>query len=108
MSFDSEYHEQAPTREEIDQTTGKVVLEFGANWCGHCQGLAPTVESLLSSADDVQHIRVADGKGKRLGRSFGVKLWPTLVLLSDGEVIEQLVRPSPAQLKNNFQSFATP
>ncbi|QDU75165.1 Thioredoxin C-1 [Bremerella volcania] len=107
MPFDSQYHEQAPTREEIDQTPGKVVLEFGANWCGHCQGLSSTVESLLSSAHDVQHIRVADGKGKRLGRSFGVKLWPTLVLLSDGEVVEQLVRPSPDHLTNAFTSFAS-
>jgi len=106
MPFDPRYHEQAPTREEVDQMTGKVVLEFGANWCGHCQGLSPAVESLLTGANDVQHIRVADGKGKRLGRSFGVKLWPTLVLLSDGEVVEQLVRPSSDHLTNAFESFA--
>lgn len=105
MSFDPEYHEEAPTRDQIDQTSGKVVLEFGANWCGHCQGLSPTVESLLSDADQVQHIRVADGKGKRLGRSFAVKLWPTLVLLSDGEVSDQLVRPSPDQTTNRLTEF---
>lgn len=105
MPFDPEYHEEAPTREEIDQTSGKVVLEFGANWCGHCQGLSPTVESLLSGADNIQHIRVADGKGKRLGRSFGVKLWPTLVLLNDGEVVEQLVRPSADHTTNKLTEF---
>ncbi len=106
MSFDPRYHEQAPTREEVDQLPGKVVLEFGANWCGHCQGLSPTLEFLLSGADNIQHIRVADGKGKRLGRSFGVKLWPTLVLLNDGEVIEQLVRPSPDHTTNKLTEFA--
>jgi len=106
MPFDPEYHEEAPTREQIDQMPGKVALEFGANWCGHCQGLSPAVESLLAEADDIQHIRVADGKGKRLGRSFAVKLWPTLVLLSDGEAIAKLVRPSPDQLREGFDLLA--
>lgn len=106
MPFDPEYHEQAPTREQIDQLPGKVVLEFGANWCSHCQGLSPAVESLLTDADDLQHIRVADGKGKRLGRSFAVKLWPTLVLLSDGKPIAKLVRPSAEQLQEGFDLLA--
>lgn len=107
MPFTPIYHEEVPTREEIDQTPGRQVVEFGANWCGHCQSLSPTVESLLSSANDVQHIRVADGKGKRLGRSFQVKLWPTLILIQDGEVVAQLVRPSPQELTQAFESFHT-
>jgi thioredoxin 1 len=37
---------------------------------------------------------VEDGSGRRLGRSFAVKLWPTLVFLRDGEEISRLVRPS--------------
>ena len=40
------------------------------------------------------HIKVEDGPGQRLGRSFGVKLWPTLVFLKDGREIERLVRPT--------------
>jgi thioredoxin 1 len=44
----------------------------------------------------VRHIRVADGSAKRLGRSFGVKLWPTLVFLKDGKEIARLVRPTDA------------
>jgi thioredoxin 1 len=41
----------------------------------------------------VRHIKVADASGKRLGRSFGVKLWPTLLFLSDGKEVARLVRP---------------
>lgn len=108
MPFDAHYREVAPTREEVDQLPGKVVLEFGADWCPHCQELSPTVESLLSAADDVQHIRVADGKGKLLGRSYRVKLWPTLILLQDGELVAQLVRPSADQLNHAFSSFDSP
>jgi len=51
------------------------------------------IDELVADHPELRHIRVEDGKGKRLGRSF-VKLWPTLVLLRDGEVVARLVRPS--------------
>lgn len=41
----------------------------------------------------MRHIKVADASGRRLGRSFGVKLWPTLVFLRDGKERAKLVRP---------------
>lgn len=105
MPYDPDYHEDAPTKDDIQQTTGKVVLDFGANWCPYCQELSPSLQSLLSGADNVQHIRVADGKGKVLGRSFRVKLWPTLVLLQDGEMVAQLVRPSSHTAKTELTAF---
>ena len=105
MPFDPTYHEEEPTREEIDQTSGPVVLEFGANWCGYCQSLSPTVKTLLSERPEVQHVRIADGRGKPLGRSFRVKLWPTLVLLRDGKVIAQLVRPSDEEARKGFEQL---
>ncbi len=105
MPFDAEYHDEEPTRDEIDQSTGLVVLEFGANWCGHCQALSPTIETLLKTRPEIRHLRVADGRGKPLGRSFRVKLWPTLVLLRNGEVIAQLVRPSDSEVREAFDRF---
>jgi len=41
-------------------------------------------------------LKIADASGRRLGRSFGVKLWPTLVLLADGREVARLVRPREA------------
>ena len=41
-----------------------------------------------------QHLKVEDGSGRALGRSFRVKLWPTLVFLRDGQEIARLVRPT--------------
>lgn len=38
--------------------------------------------------------RSEDGSGRPLGRSFRVKLWPTLVFLKDGKEIERVVRPT--------------
>jgi thioredoxin 1 len=87
------YQEDQPTRDSIDALTGEVVLEFGANWCGICRAAKPAIENALADRQHLNHIKVADGKGRRLGRSFRVKLWPTLVLMRDGEEVGRVVRP---------------
>jgi thioredoxin 1 len=103
MPFAPDYRDDEPSREEIDQTTGLLVLAFGASWCGHCQSLSPTLESLLNQRPDIRHLRIADGRGKPLGRSFRVKLWPTLVLLRDGQMMAQLVRPAGDEVRQAFE-----
>jgi thioredoxin 1 len=74
-----------------------VLLEFGTGWCGHCQAAAPAVATELQEFSDVQHIKVEDGPGRKLGRSFRVKLWPTLIFLKDGAEVARLVRPEEAE-----------
>lgn len=91
-----------PTRDEVDRMSGQVVLEFGADWCPHCQAIRGDMSAALAQHPSVRHVKVEDGKGKPLGRSFRVKLWPTLVLLQDGQVVSQLVRPSPDEIGKGF------
>lgn len=81
-----------PTREEVNTLKGATVLEFGASWCGYCKAAQPTITSALSHFPNIRHIKIEDGKGRRLGRSFHVKLWPTLVFLKDGVELKRLVR----------------
>ena len=95
-----------PTRAEVDAIPGPVVLEFGASWCGHCQALRPRLDALLREFPGVTHTWVEDGQGKPLGRSFRVKLWPTLVSLRDGQVVSQLVRPSSDEIAKGFAEIA--
>ena len=49
--------------------------------------------ALVEKYPGVQVLKVEDGPGRRLGRSFRVKLWPNLVFLRDGELRKQLARP---------------
>ena len=90
------YEDPGPTRDEVDSWTGPAVLEFGADWCGYCQGARPAITAALDAFPAIRHVKVADGKGKPLGRSFAVKLWPTLVFLKDGKEIARTVRPTDA------------
>lgn len=91
-----DYTENAPTREEVDAMAGPVVLEFGTSWCGWCRGAQPLIRAALAGHEGVRHIKIEDGPGRPLGRSFGVKLWPTLVFLKDGREIARVTRPGDA------------
>ena len=94
MAYTAEYAAREPARDDIDAAAGPMVVEFGAPWCGFCIGAQRAVEAAFNGHEDVRHVKVEDGRGRPLGRSFKVKLWPTLVFLRDGEEVDRLVRPA--------------
>jgi len=83
-----------PSRDEIDALEGAVIVEFGAAHCGHCRAAQPLIAEALARHPGVRHIKIEDGPGRRLGRTFRVKLWPTLVFLRQGQEVARLVRPA--------------
>ncbi len=97
MQPKQEYLEQEPKREEVDALPGPTLIEFGSPWCGWCRRAQPLIAEGLAAHPRVRHIKIADASGRRLGRSFRVKLWPTLVFLRDGKELTKLVRPAGAQ-----------
>jgi thioredoxin 1 len=90
------YPDAEPARAEVDALAGPTLLEFGSPTCGHCRRAQPLIAEALAAHPRVRHLKVADASGRRLGRSFGVKLWPTLVMLADGKEVARLVRPADA------------
>jgi thioredoxin 1 len=92
----NDYQATGPTRAELDARPGSVVIEFGTDWCGHCQAARKPVEEAMASYPNVAHIRIEDGPGRPAGRSYRVKLWPTLIFLADGREIARVVRPTDA------------
>lgn len=105
MPFVPTHLEHEPARIELDRFPGPLLVEFGASWCPYCQAIQPFLEKLFVDHPQVEHLKIADGKGRRLGRSFGVKLWPNLVFMLAGRVRTQLARPTDAEIASAFQDL---
>ena len=97
MAITRNYEAVEPERAAIDALDGPVVVEFGTPWCGHCLFAQPLLDAAFSGFPQVRHIKIEDGSGRPLGRSFRVKLWPTLVFLRDGVELARVVRPANAE-----------
>jgi|SRR5579863_1330488 len=94
MQNDTAYSKTALTRAEVDALAGATVLEFGTDWCGYCRGAQPVIGQALGKLAHARHLKIEDGPGRPLGRSFKVKLWPTLIFLRDGAEVARVVRPA--------------
>jgi thioredoxin 1 len=95
-----------PTRADVEVMSGPTVLEFGATWCGFCRAIQGPLASALRKYPGVRHIRIEDGRGRPLGRSYRVKLRPTLVFLADGREVARLVRPSGTAIEEALSTLA--
>ncbi|SAK97384.1 thioredoxin family protein [Caballeronia ptereochthonis] len=93
MTMNIEYARTAPERAEIDALGGPTVVEFGTDWCGFCRAAQPLIAQAFQGHGAVKHMKIEDGSGRPLGRSFRVKLWPTLVFMLNGKEVARLVRP---------------
>ncbi len=73
--------------EEFDELvkSGKVVVDFFANWCGPCKMLAPVLEAVSKDNDNVTFIKVDTDKCQNLARRFGIMSIPTLKVFVDGK-----------------------
>jgi thioredoxin 1 len=91
--MNASYAETEPKRAEVDVLPGPTVLEFGNDWCGHCRAAQPLIAAAFREHPGIRHLKIADASRRRLGRSFRVKLWPTLIFLKDGKELARLVRP---------------
>lgn len=89
------YATEQPERSVID-AMDFVAVEFGTDWCGFCRAGSPHIAAALNAHPDLPHMKVEDGSGRKLGRSFKVKLWPTLVLVRNGVEVARVVRPGGA------------
>ena len=77
---------------EALKSTTPVLVDFWAEWCGPCKMLAPVLDDLASEMGDKVKIgKVNIDHHQGLAAKYGVQSIPTLLLLKDGQVQEQIV-----------------
>lgn len=103
------YEATQTTRAEVDSLAEPVVIEFGTSWCGHCMAAQQLIEGAMADYPALHHLKVEDGPGRPLGRSFRVKLWPTLIFMAGGQEVARLVRPaSVGEIAGALRQIAAP
>ena len=97
---------QEPGRAELDALGGPAIIEFGSRSCGICRAAQPAIEAAQIAFPRLPYIKIEDGRGRPLGRSFAVKLWPTLIFMLDGRETARLVRPTAGAIADAFANLA--
>ena len=92
LNITKEYYEQ-----EVLRAAKPVLLDFWAPWCGPCRMVVPIVEQIAEDREDIVVGKVNVDEQPELASQFGVMSIPTLVVLKDGQVVNQAVGARPRE-----------
>jgi len=67
--------------------TGKVVIDFFADWCGPCQKLGPHFLEFSKNYANITFLKVNTDKAEELATHYEVSALPTILFIKDGDVI---------------------
>ena len=81
--------------EEIKKGAKPVLLDFYADWCGPCRMVAPIIEEIGNERDDIVVGKINVDEQEELAQQFGVMSIPTLVVLKNGEITNQVTGSRP-------------
>ena len=76
---------------EILNSDKKVLLDFWAPWCGPCRMVVPIVEQIAEERSDIKVAKVNIDENPDLAQQFGVMSIPTLVVMENGNILNQSV-----------------
>ena len=84
-------------QEEVIQSDRPVLLDFWANWCGPCRMVGPVVEEIARERPDVKVGKIDVDEQRELAAAFQIMSIPTLVVMQDGKVTQQVVGLRPKE-----------
>ncbi len=90
---------------EVLGTTGTVLVDFWAPWCGPCRMQTPILEGLAKELNgNARIVKLNTDENAGVARQFGISSIPTLILFRDGKEVERMVGVQSAEsLKRKLQ-----
>ncbi|GFF42081.1 thioredoxin [Aspergillus udagawae] len=82
---------QSPVIYKALTSSGPVVVDFFATWCGPCKAIAPIVGKLSETYPNVRFIQVDVDKVRSVAQEMNIRAMPTFVLYKDGQPLEKRV-----------------
>jgi len=84
-----------------DTSSGVVLVDFWAEWCGPCKLITPILEELSGEVSGVTFAKLNVDENQQSAQNLGITAIPTLVLYKNGEIVEKIVGMLPKpQLKS--------
>ena len=72
-----------------------VLLDFYAQWCGPCKMIAPTLEEIAAENEHIKVCKIDVDEVPELARQFKVTSIPLLVVMKDGQIVNQALGARP-------------
>ncbi len=72
-------------------SSGIVIVDFFATWCGPCKMLGPVIEQLANKYENISFVKVDVDECPNISKQYGIMSVPTLLKLKDGNILEQKI-----------------
>ena len=80
---------------EVLNSEMPVLLDFWAPWCGPCRMVGPIVDEIADERGDIRVGKVNVDEQQELAAQFGVMSIPTLVVMKNGKIVNQVTGARP-------------
>lgn len=81
--------------QEVLNSDKPVLMDFWAPWCGPCRMVVPLVEEIAKERSDIKVVKINVDEEQELAMQFGVMSIPTLVVIKNGKIVNQVTGARP-------------